>query len=59
MHFASGNFQAVSVELVGIVQGCLFQSPPYSPYLLSGAFRYATGFDFRCLTSFFTAFVTA
>ena len=47
------------VELIGVVQGRLFHSPTFISNLLWGAFRYPTGIDVCCYTSFFTMFVTA
>ena len=59
MYFASGSFQDVCVELIRVVQGRLFQSPPFISNLLRRAFRYPRGIDVCCHTSFFTVFVTA
>ena len=58
-YFASGNFPDVCVELIWVVQGRLFQGPSSISSLLYGGFRYHTGFDFRCHTSFSTVFDTA
>ena len=59
MYFDGGNFQAVCVELIGVVKSHLFHSPPYISNLLWGAFCYPTGIDLNCHTSFSTVFVTA